>query len=212
MRRCQVFSVSASTFTLGMAIAAMGLSLTACHAQAKVEVAAPPAPPPPAPRPPSPPPAEAAKQPPPAPKIVSVGRAEIRGSRIHIPGELEFDKGKSTINHTKDGDEILTTLVELMKTNAQITKLRVEGHTDNTGNDAANVVLSQARADAVVAWLSTRGVSPDRLVAKGYGSIRPAAPNDTDEHRKQNRRTEFHVQEIGGQPAPDDAVSAAAAP
>jgi OmpA-OmpF porin, OOP family len=71
-------------------------------------------------------------------------------------------------------------------------KLTVEGHTDNTGAAASNQTLSEKRAQAIVAYLtSTGGVGAARLVAKGLGASKPAATNDTSEGRQQNRRVEL---------------------
>ena len=67
-----------------------------------------------------------------------------------------------------------------------------EGHTDSVGNDAYNQSLSQRRADSVRDYLSTNGVSPGRLQAKGYGESRPVADNSTDEGRALNRRVELN--------------------
>jgi len=72
--------------------------------------------------------------------------------------------------------------------------VRVEGHTDSTGNPEGNLALSQARADAVRAALGTRGIPLDRLVAAGYGQANPIAGNDTAAGRARNRRIEFRVQ------------------
>jgi outer membrane protein OmpA-like peptidoglycan-associated protein len=73
--------------------------------------------------------------------------------------------------------------------------LRVEiaGHTDSDGSELYNLRLSQARAQAVVDYLVSRGISPDRLVARGYGESRPVAPNDTPENKQKNRRTELKI-------------------
>ncbi len=202
MGRTRLFPVLAALALMGL-----GLSvLDGCHAQAKIEVAPPPPapPPPPPPEPPPPPPPPPPPAPPPPPPAP---RARIEHNRIHIPGELEFDSGKATINHTKDGDDLLATLLDVMKTHPEITKLRVEGHTDNKGTDAGNKTLSQARADAVVAWLTSNGVEAKRVVGKGHGSSHPLVANDTDEHRHENRRTEFHIQELNGAPPPPEPPS-----
>lgn len=69
--------------------------------------------------------------------------------------------------------------------------LRIEGYTDDVGQDANNAVLSLRRAEAVRAALIVRGVAPARLVAKGYGADSPVASNDTADGRARNRRIEI---------------------
>jgi len=71
--------------------------------------------------------------------------------------------------------------------------LRIEGHTDSTGNDADNQTLSQARAEALRAALVEQGVAATRLIAQGYGPKRPIADNSTREGRARNRRIEIKV-------------------
>ncbi len=73
------------------------------------------------------------------------------------------------------------------------TVLQVGGHTDNTGNAAANQRLSQQRADAVRRYLITQGVADASLTARGFGSANPVADNSTDAGRFRNRRIEFTV-------------------
>ena len=69
--------------------------------------------------------------------------------------------------------------------------LRVEGHTDSTGDDSYNQVLSQARADSVVDYLVMNGVDRSRLTPVGYGKGSPVASNDTNEGRASNRRVDL---------------------
>jgi outer membrane protein OmpA-like peptidoglycan-associated protein/uncharacterized protein YidB (DUF937 family) len=73
------------------------------------------------------------------------------------------------------------------------TVVEIAGYTDNTGDPAANVQLSQQRAESVRAALVQAGVDPGMLVAKGYGSASPIAGNDTLEGRFRNRRIEYRV-------------------
>lgn len=72
-------------------------------------------------------------------------------------------------------------------------RIAIGGHTDNTGDPAANLTLSQQRAAAVVKYLTDRGIDAGRLKAVGYGDTKPLAPNDSDANRAKNRRTEFTI-------------------
>jgi OOP family OmpA-OmpF porin len=74
-------------------------------------------------------------------------------------------------------------------------KVIVAGHTDNVGDPAFNLELSKKRAQAVRAYLIEKGVSADRMIARGYGDTEPNVPNDTAEGRAQNRRVELRKYE-----------------
>ena len=71
----------------------------------------------------------------------------------------------------------------------------VAGHTDNRGNAGANQKLSQARAAAVLKYLTGKGIAASRLNAAGYGDAKPLVANDTPENLQRNRRIEFGVKE-----------------
>jgi outer membrane protein OmpA-like peptidoglycan-associated protein/tetratricopeptide (TPR) repeat protein len=101
-----------------------------------------------------------------------------------------FDLGKSTLRLESNAE--LDRLVKLLQ-DVPTLKIEISGHTDNTGSAATNDALSQARANEVVVYLKSKGISADRLTAKGYGSKVPVASNNTDEGRQQNRRTEFKI-------------------
>jgi outer membrane protein OmpA-like peptidoglycan-associated protein len=75
-------------------------------------------------------------------------------------------------------------------------KIEIGGHTDNTGGDEKNRLLSENRAKNVYDYLIAKGVAEDRLTYKGYGSTKPVAPNTTPEGKAKNRRTEFIVTAI----------------
>ena len=75
-------------------------------------------------------------------------------------------------------------------------KIEISGHTDNQGSDAYNQQLSMERAKTVYHFLIAHGIDANRLSYKGYGKDKPVAPNDTEENRAKNRRTEILILEI----------------
>lgn len=74
--------------------------------------------------------------------------------------------------------------------------LQIEGHTDNVGREAFNQKLSEARAKSIVSALASLGVDTQRITAKGFGSLRPIAPNSTEEGRAENRRIEVKAAKL----------------
>lgn len=103
---------------------------------------------------------------------------------------IEFESGKATL--TASGKTILDQMsVALLK--LKDSKVEVIGHTDNAGSRAGNLSLSQARADAVKAYVASRGVAPDAIAVSGEGPDRPVADNRTVDGRARNRRIEFRV-------------------
>lgn len=86
----------------------------------------------------------------------------------------------------------LQELVNFLAYNPSI-KIEISGHTDNVGNDELNQTLSENRAKAVYQFLIASKVDAARLQFKGYGKSQPIAPNDNEDGRSQNRRTEFKI-------------------
>jgi outer membrane protein OmpA-like peptidoglycan-associated protein len=86
----------------------------------------------------------------------------------------------------------LEKILQVLQENPSI-KVEISGHTDNTGNAEENSKLSILRANAVVRYLIDKGISRERLVAKGYGDTQPIATNNTSEGRAQNRRTQLII-------------------
>lgn len=104
---------------------------------------------------------------------------------------IHFDTGKATLQ--AGSEQVLGEIAKLLGQSPGL-KLRVEGHTDNQGNAAANQALSERRAQAVVAWLTAHGVSASRLTAQGFGQTKPVADNSTEDGRAKNRRVELAKQ------------------
>lgn len=194
-------------------VAVVGLSVVGslgCHAEAKIGNAEPKAATAPPPEPPPPVKEEPKVEAPPPKAIKAIGKAKIVGSEIQIPGKVHFDTDKATIKEDKETKEILQTVADVLKENAHITKLRIEGHTDDTGGSDHNHKLSQARSEAVVEWLAKAGVDKSRLEGKGWGEDHPLAKNDTKENKELNRRVEFKLWELEGKPTDAQKTEAAA--
>lgn len=118
-------------------------------------------------------------------------KVRVTATKIEILDRVYFDTNRATIQGRSF--DVLNQVASVMKANPQITRLRVEGHTDSRGRDEYNEELSQRRADAVQTYLEGRGVAPERLEAKGYGEATPIADNNTKAGRAENRRVEFTI-------------------
>jgi outer membrane protein OmpA-like peptidoglycan-associated protein len=105
-----------------------------------------------------------------------------------------FETGSARLND--DSRPELDKVAKMLHANPKA-KIELGGHTDNVGGAEANLRLSAARAEAVKAYLMQKGVDPERMTTKGYGDTQPVAPNDTDEGRAANRRTELKILDAG---------------
>jgi outer membrane protein OmpA-like peptidoglycan-associated protein len=115
--------------------------------------------------------------------------------QIRLNIYYEYNKSNLTDQAKTVVDTMLLPLFDLFP-NAII---EIGSHTDNMGSDSYNLKLSQNRSESVVKYLTSKGIAPERLVAKGYGESQPVAPNenpdgtDNPEGRQLNRRTELKI-------------------
>lgn len=103
---------------------------------------------------------------------------------------IQFETGKAIIKPVSF--PILNAIVNVMKDNPSY-KLNIGGHTDDVGEDAMNMTLSEDRAASVAKYLITKGVDPLRVTSKGYGETKPVDTNSSVKGRTRNRRVEFTV-------------------
>lgn len=104
---------------------------------------------------------------------------------------LTFTTGSANVDMAKSKEQ-LDNIVNIMKAYPKV-NVKLGGYTDNTGNEAANLRLSQARADNVKAAIVAAGIDGSRIETEGYGIAHPVASNDTEEGRAQNRRIALRV-------------------
>ncbi|MEZ4298916.1 MAG: OmpA family protein [Polyangiaceae bacterium] len=119
-------------------------------------------------------------------------------TRIYLEGKIVFDTNKAIIR--PGSEDVLKKLLDFVQAHAEITRFRIEGHTDSRASEDHNQALSARRALAVCNWLVDKGVDHARLIAVGFGESRPLAPNEFASGRDDNRRVEFHVAEVRGRP------------
>ncbi len=106
--------------------------------------------------------------------------------------KVHFESGQATL--TKNSYAQLKDLVYFMKLR-KLTNIEIAGHTDNVGEEEANLILSQKRAETVRTYLISKGIEAKRITAAGYGEKHPIATNETAEGRQANRRTEVRILE-----------------
>lgn len=117
-------------------------------------------------------------------------RARIEAGQVKILERVEFGSANTSFEGSVAA---LEAVLAVLQEHPEITKVRVEGHTDSTGRRSFNLQLSRERADAVVSWLVDHGIDATRLVAVGLGPDKPIDSSNTDEGRRNNRRVEFHI-------------------
>ena len=117
------------------------------------------------------------------------GGADL-ANQLNNLGRITFEAGSSDL--TSAGTVVVDNVARLLEQSPGI-QIEVHGHTDSDGDESANQVLSQQRAQAVASALSLRGIDIGRLTAVGFGELNPIAPNITPDGRATNRRIEFVV-------------------
>ena len=131
-------------------------------------------------------------------------RQELQGSGVgvsrdgdniilNMPGNITFGSGSYSLR--PEFFDVLDS-VGLVLNEYKSTLISIAGHTDSTGSDDDNLVLSRNRATTVAMYLQNVGVSPERMAAQGYGESYPVASNDTAQGRQQNRRVELKLEPI----------------
>jgi outer membrane protein OmpA-like peptidoglycan-associated protein len=114
--------------------------------------------------------------------------------KVVVPGSVSFTSGSASLSSQvrPSLDKIAGTLTEHPDT-----RVNVIGHSDSSGNAAANRELALRRAQAVANYLAERGVSRDRILVESRGDVEPLAENRTEAGRTQNRRVELVIRDIG---------------
>ncbi|AKJ02477.1 putative repeat protein (TIGR01451 family) [Archangium gephyra] len=121
------------------------------------------------------------------------GKVQVTAGKILILEKVYFATNKDVV--LPRSFPLLQQVAAVLRANPQLTKVRIEGHTDSQGNDASNLDLSQRRANSVRRFLVEQGIAAERLEAVGYGETKPVDTNKTAAGRENNRRVEFTILE-----------------
>jgi outer membrane protein OmpA-like peptidoglycan-associated protein len=121
------------------------------------------------------------------------GIVQLTCDRIEIGDSVYFDTGSDQIQERSF--ELLDQVAGVLGAASYVRRIRVEGHTDDRGDDDYNLDLSQRRAASVLTYLLTAGIEAGRLESEGLGETIPIADNDSRDGRAENRRVEFYVVE-----------------
>ena len=159
--------------------------------QPKVEVVeAPPPPPPPPPEPPLPPPPPPEPPPPPPPPVIEEPAPTMAAPAPEL-ADAYFDFDKASLR--EDARSSLEANGRILKAEMKDAKLVIEGHCDEVGTVAYNLVLGEKRARAVKQYLQDLGIAPSRLQITSYGKERPTCTEHSPDCWQKNRRAHFDV-------------------
>lgn len=125
-----------------------------------------------------------------SPMVINIALQPLEAGAAIVLKNIFFDSKKTELQPSSFAE--LDKVAVLMKDNPKLV-IQISGHTDNVGKPADNLLLSQNRAKAVIAYLQSKGIDPKRLSGKGFGETKPVASNDTDAGKAQNRRTELSI-------------------
>ncbi|HSU28763.1 MAG TPA: OmpA family protein [Chitinophagaceae bacterium] len=115
----------------------------------------------------------------------------VERNRLVLSNPVTFNTGSDEL--TEDGIKALGQVKEFLIAKDYVSLLRVEGHSDNSGDAAGNQVLTGKRALAVCKWLIANGIDCKRLIAVGFGGTKPIADNETPMGKAANRRMDFVI-------------------
>lgn len=118
-------------------------------------------------------------------------KVKVTRDKLDIRDKIFFEVDKAIIK--PESYPLLDEIAGILLDRPDILKMRVEGHTDDQGNDAYNLTLSANRAAAVKAYLVDKGVEASRFDTVGYGETRPLVPGTSKSAREKNRRVEFFI-------------------
>lgn len=125
--------------------------------------------------------------------VMDASLVTLEARRIVIHDTIYFETNQAVIK--PESHDLCRQIARLIVEHPELRKVSVEGHADARGGEDFNLDLSTRRAAAVVDFLVTQGVSPERLQSRGWGELRPVVDGEDEDAWSQNRRVEFLIVE-----------------
>jgi outer membrane protein OmpA-like peptidoglycan-associated protein/tetratricopeptide (TPR) repeat protein len=123
-------------------------------------------------------------------QTISMEVPEVKTGETYRINDIQFALNSSDLSESSK--RVLDDFAEYLVENSELI-IEIGGHTDDIGDPDKNMVLSTDRAFEVFGYLQEKGVKGNRMTFRGYGQTKPLVPNDTEENRRKNRRTEFKM-------------------
>lgn len=153
-----------------------------------------------------PPPTEAAPsqpeagEPEPGEPVKRKANVKVNGAKLQAPGEIVFQPDSAAFADDAGNHAVLTEIKAYLEQSPRVTRLRIEGHTNNVRPTDQSLQLSGQRALTVKNWLRDNGINEGRLLAVGFGDTQPVASNADPAGQAQNERIAFRIAELDGKP------------
>lgn len=153
-----------------------------------------------------PPPTEAAPsqpeagEPEPGEPAKRKANVKVNGAKLQAPGEIVFQPDSAVFADGAATDAVLAEIKAYLEQSPRVTRLRIEGHTNNVRAADQSLQLSGQRALTVKHWLRDNGINEGRLLAVGFGDTQPVASNADPAGQAQNERIAFRIAELDGKP------------
>jgi outer membrane protein OmpA-like peptidoglycan-associated protein len=150
---------------------------------------------------PPPPETPAATEPTPEPEAQPAkAKVKVNGAKLELETSIAFEPGSAAFLPGSGSEAALAEMKTYLEQNPRVTRLRIEGHTNNTRAPDASLQLSGQRAQAVKQWLRSNGIHEGRLLAVGFGDTQPVASNADAAGQAENERIAFRIAELDGKP------------
>lgn len=122
--------------------------------------------------------------------VVDFAISPIEEGKSYKLNDIYFETNSYEL--TKESKLVIDAFIDFLTDNSSVV-VQIQGHTDNIGKDADNMILSENRAKSVYEYILENGISNNRLTYKGFGKTKPVATNDNEDGRSKNRRTVFVI-------------------